>query len=181
MEQVAWQKEMKIAEYEAVKNTAADFMNRMTDKNNCIIFYDKQLEELMYQESQTTLPAADLSSGFQSLIWMVFDIAYRMALLNPHKKEAIANTAGIVLIDELDMHLHPRWQWKVIDALWSVFPNVQFIATTHAPILFASAKDVQIIDIANREPEYRYSHYGIDLNPSINIRKPVKCQRKSKR
>lgn len=168
MEQVAWQKEMKIAEYEAVKDAVAKFMNQMNCGDHCKVFYDKQLEELLYQEEEYILPVSDLSAGFQSLIWMVFDIAYRMALLNPHKKKDIAETKGIVLIDELDMHLHPRWQWKVIDALRSVFPNVQFIATTHAPILFASAKNVWVIDIENKEPEYGYSHYGIDLNTSIN-------------
>ena len=109
-----------------------------------------------------------MSAGFQSLIWMVFDIAYRMAVLNPDKKEKIALTRGIVLIDELDMHLHPKWQWRVIDSLREVFPNVQFIATTHAPILFASAKNVWIIDIEKEEPDYSYSHYGLDLNTSIN-------------
>lgn len=94
----------------------------------------------MYQEGQLILPVMDLSAGFQSLIWMVFDIAYRMAVLNPFLGEKVSETRGIVLIDELDMHLHPKWQWGVIDALRSVFPNVQFIATTHAPILFASSK-----------------------------------------
>ena len=91
-----------------------------------------------------------------------------MAVLNPFLGEKIADTNGVVLIDELDMHLHPKWQWEVIDALRKVFPNVQFIATTHAPILFASAKNVWIIDIENGEPAYGYSHYGIDVNTSIN-------------
>lgn len=168
MEQVAWQKEKPVAEYEAVKKTVSNFMRQMNYGKECRIFYDKQMEELMYQENELILPVMDLSAGFQSLIWMVFDIAYRMAVLNPFLGEKIADTNGVVLIDELDMHLHPKWQWEVIDALRKVFPNVQFIATTHAPILFASAKNVWIIDIENGEPEYGYSHYGIDVNTSIN-------------
>ena len=55
-------------------------------------------------------------------------------------------TSGIVLIDEIDMHLHPKWQWNIINALQKVFPNVQFIEATHSPILFASAKDVWLFD-----------------------------------
>lgn len=168
MEQVAWQKGMPVAEYEAVKKAVSDFMRQMNYGEECRIFYDKQMEELMYQEGQLILPVMDLSAGFQSLIWMVFDIAYRMAVLNPFLGEKVSETRGIVLIDELDMHLHPKWQWGVIDALRSVFPNVQFIATTHAPILFASSKKVWIIDIEEKEPEYGYSHYGIDVNTSIN-------------
>lgn len=73
-----------------------------------------------------------------------------MAVLNPYMKENIAKTQGVVLIDEIDMYLHPRWQWNIINALRKVFPNVQFVVATHSPILFASAKDVWLIDVEKR-------------------------------
>lgn len=77
---------------------------------------------------------------------MVLDIAYRMAILNPDLlDQIISSTPGIVLIDEIDMHLHPNWQWKVIKALQATFPRVQFIATTHSPIIVASCKDENMI------------------------------------
>ena len=158
MEQVAWQKGKKIAEYEAVKKAVADFMGAMDHGGSYEVFYDKQIEELMYVEGEKVLPVSDLSSGYQSLIWMVFDIAYRMALLNPFLLDKITMTHGIVLIDELDMHLHPKWQWMVIRALRETFPNIQFIAATHAPILFASAENVWLIDIEGDEPQYSTSH-----------------------
>ncbi|MCD7956248.1 MAG: AAA family ATPase [Lachnospiraceae bacterium] len=168
MEQVSWQKGKKIAEYEAVKKAVAVFMQRMENSDNCSIFYDKQTETLMLQNGENILPVEDLSSGYQSLVWMVFDIAYRMAVLNPEKKETIAETCGVVLIDEIDMHLHPKWQWNIIDALRGVFPNVQFIAATHAPILFASAKDIWIADVEEEEIKYSWSHYGLDVNHTLN-------------
>lgn len=168
MEQVAWQKEKKIAEYEAVKKAVSDFMQYMEPGADCRVFYDKQQEELMYERGNEILPVMSLSAGYQSLVWMVFDIAYRMAVLNPFMKESIAMTSGIVLIDEIDMHLHPKWQWNIINALQKVFPNVQFIAATHSPILFASAKDVWLIDVDGEEIEYSHSHYGIDINTSLN-------------
>ncbi len=168
MEQVAWQKEKKIAEYEAVKEAVSDFMQYMEPGSDCRVFYDKQQEELMYERGNEILPVMSLSAGYQSLVWMVFDIAYRMAVLNPFMKESIAMTSGIVLIDEIDMHLHPKWQWNIINALQKVFPNVQFIAATHSPILFASAKDVWLIDVDGEEIEYSHSHYGIDINTSLN-------------
>lgn len=168
MEQVAWQKEKKIAEYEAVKKAVSEFMQYMEPGTVCKVFYDKQQEELMYETGEEILPVMSLSAGYQSLVWMVFDIAYRMAVLNPYMKENIAKTSGIVLIDEIDMHLHPKWQWNIINALQSAFPNVQFIAATHSPILFASAKDVWLIDVDGEEIEYSCSHYGIDINTSLN-------------
>lgn len=168
MEQVAWQKEIKISEYEAVKKAVSDFMEYMEPGEQCKIFYDKQQEELMYQNGNKILPVVSLSAGYQSLVWMVFDIAYRMAVLNPFLKENIAQAKGVVLIDEIDMHLHPRWQWNIIHALQKVFPNVQFIAATHSPILFASAKDVWLIDVEGEVIEYSYSHYGIDINTSLS-------------
>jgi len=168
MEQVSWQKEMKIAEYEAVKLAVSDFMQYMEPGSECSVFYDKQQEELMYKKGDIVLPVMSLSAGYQSLIWMVLDIAYRMAVLNPFMKEDIAKTSGVVLIDEIDMHLHPRWQWNIINALQKVFPNVQFIAATHSPILFASAKNVWLIDVDGGEIEYSDSHYGIDINTAIN-------------
>lgn len=167
MEQVAWMKEQKISEYEAVKKAVSDFMTYINGAGSYKIFYDKQIEELMFSSENTVLPVYNLSAGYQSLIWMVFDIAYRMAVLNPDKRDNICETHGVVLIDEIDMHLHPKWQWNIIDALRNTFPNVQFIATTHAPILFASAKDVWVIDIENDEYEYKVSHYGIDVSTAL--------------
>ena len=167
MEQVSWQKGKAIAEYEAVKKAVADFMSYINGKNNYQVFYDKQLEELVYSVDGCVKTVNSLSAGYQSLIWMVFDIAYRMAVLNPENKLQIAEGQGIVLIDEIDMHLHPKWQWNIVDALRKVFPNIQFIATTHAPILFASAKNVWLIDVEQDEPKYSYSHYGIDINTAV--------------
>lgn len=167
MEQVAWQKNTTIAEYEAVKATVGKFMGLINHTETYSLFYDRQQEGLLYRDGDNTRPITDLSAGYQALIWMVFDIAYRMAVLNPFLKENIAETNGIVLIDELDMHLHPKWQWRIIHALKETFPNLQFIASTHSPILFASEKNVWIIDIDNDPIDYSWSHYGVDINTSI--------------
>ena len=167
MEQVSWQKSSKISEYEAAKRTVADFMSNMEQSYPYEVFYDKQLEELVVREGDSFLPISCLSSGYQSLVWLVLDVACRMAMLNPFLMGNIASTPGVVLIDELDMHLHPKWQWRIIDALRKTFPQVQFIATTHAPILFSAAQNVWLIDIDQDAVKYSYSHYGIDVSTSI--------------
>ena len=134
MEKLEWKKEQKISEYEAVKKAVSDFMQCMEIQDGIEVFYDKQQEGLLYQKGDLILSVTSLSAGYQSLVWMVMEIAYRMAVLNPFMKEAVAQTHGVVLIDEIDIHLHHRWQWNIINALRTVFPNVQFIAATHSPI-----------------------------------------------
>lgn len=72
------------------------------------------------------------------------DLAYRVCLLNPELSDR-SQIKGIVLIDEIDMHLHPKWQWNIIKALSTTFKNVQFIIATHSPIVISSAKETNLI------------------------------------
>lgn len=84
-------------------------------------------------------PFEHLSDGQRTLLGLFCDLARRAAILNPHLGgEAAAKTAGVVLIDELDLHLHPRWQRTVISNLRRTFPLMQFICTTHSPFLIQS-------------------------------------------
>ena len=146
MEQISWQQEKPILEYEVVKRADSDFMKFMQDGEGVTVSYDKRTEELVYSDGEETLPIRLLSSGFRNLLGMVFDIAYRMAVLNPDLLDDITEkTPGVVLIDEIDMHLHPNWQWRVVEALKHTFPKVQFIATTHSPIIIASCKEEKLI------------------------------------
>lgn len=80
------------------------------------------------------LRLAALSDGVRNMIALVADIAHRCARLNPHfSEEAARQTPGILLIDEIDMHLHPRWQQLVVDLLRKAFPSLQMILSTHSP------------------------------------------------
>lgn len=99
------------------------------------ISYSFSHEELMAQHPEHgELPVEWLSDGIRNMIGMVADIAYRATKLNPQLgAQASSSTPGIVLIDEVDMHLHPEWQQVVLQGLTDAFPNVQFIVTTHSP------------------------------------------------
>ena len=131
-----------------VKKTVSKFMQLMQEDGRIRVYYDKRTEELVYTNEEEILPVRMLSSGFRNLLGMVFDIAYRMAVLNPDLLENVVEmTPGIVLIDEIDLHLHPRWQWKIIDALKNTFPRVQFIVTTHSPVIIASCKEEKLITL----------------------------------
>lgn len=74
------------------------------------------------------------------------DIAYRMAALNPQLLGNVCReTDGVVLIDEVDLHLHPTWQQRILGDLTEIFPKVQFIVSTHAPAVINTVKSENII------------------------------------
>lgn len=95
---------------------------------------DLDVEYLDSDGSVRRMPVGMLSDGHRSTLGMVADIAYRMALLNPALGGRVVNeTPGVVLIDEVNLHLHPLWQARILGDLRDIFPRVQFIVTTHAP------------------------------------------------
>lgn len=167
MEEISWQEDKKISEYEAVKDAIVTFMSIMCERQVKGVRFHKRTSQLVYSiNEEESIPIHLLSSGYQSVIWMVMDIAYRMAVLNPDLRKEITNkTPGIVLIDELDLHLHPKWQWKIIEALKTTFPSAQFITTTHSPLIIASCKNERLITISEEmEIDYGSSAYGYQVN-----------------
>lgn len=108
-----------------------------------------------------------LSSGFKIMLAMVADLAARMAEANPNMADPLQSD-GIVLIDEVEQHLHPQWQRKVLSQLHSTFPNVQFIVTTHSPLVLLGANnDAEIFHLEDRhivsKASSDYSSYDVSL------------------
>lgn len=97
--------------------------------------YNFNYDELaMFNKDHGYLPVSLLSDGVRAVVALVADLAWRCTKLNPQLgAEAASQTPGIVLIDEIDLHLHPSWQQKVIHTLQDTFKNIQFIITTHSP------------------------------------------------
>jgi len=83
-----------------------------------------------------------LSDGEKGFITLIGDIARRLAIANPESKNPLLGE-GIILIDEIELHLHPSWQIEIIPQLRSTFPNCQFIVTTHSPLVLSSIKDTE--------------------------------------
>jgi predicted ATP-binding protein involved in virulence len=108
-----------------------------------------------------------LSDGEKCLLAMVGDLARRLAIANPSLPNPLQGS-GVVLIDEIELHLHPKWQREIIPALTRTFPNCQFIVTTHSPQVLSQVKpdSIYILEqtdagITARHPE---SSYGRDSN-----------------
>ena len=108
-----------------------------------------------------------LSDGEKGLLAMVGDLARRLAIANPGLADPLQGS-GVVLIDEIELHLHPNWQREIIPALTRTFPNCQFIVTTHSPQVISEVKpeSIYILEktddgIIARRPE---SSFGRDSN-----------------
>ncbi|GAB3450302.1 hypothetical protein GCM10027396_26010 [Insolitispirillum peregrinum] len=111
------------------------------------IFFDPVIGEVFVRFSnQEVQPFSNLSDGQRVMVAMVADIAKKAALLNPHLGEDVARQSpGLVLIDELDLHLHPRWQRQIARNLMQAFPQIQFICTTHSPQIIGELQPNQVL------------------------------------
>lgn len=107
--------------------------------------------EIYFQTPHGRVPIQALSDGFRSIFVIVVDLLLRMSLMTPRREDALLQEA-VCLIDEIDAHLHPRLQSRVIPALRTLFPNVQFIATTHSPFIVESVEAKNIFQLSAEEP-----------------------------
>lgn len=167
-EQMEWSsvRMNSIAEnYEQFGKIVSKFMSIMNDGLISKVVYQPNEGKLLYSENGKFKDIDDLSAGYQSILNLILDLAYRMAILNPDEGENISKVEGIVFIDEIDSNLHPKWQWRVIDALTEIFPNIQFIAATHSSIIVSSCKDTNIINLdENGNVRYITDSYAFSVN-----------------
>lgn len=153
----------------------------ITALENCTGFrYDfKQGRVIVEYNDGTATPFEHLSDGQRTILGLFCDIARRAAILNPHLGgDASQETEGIVLIDELDLHLHPKWQRRIIEDLRNIFPKIQFICTSHSPFLIQSLRSSEELIMLEGEPLADYSNKGIETiaknmgvdRPDVSIR-----------
>ncbi len=114
-------------------------------------------------KSGKTYDVAQLSQGEKSLMALIGDIARRLSVMNPDLENPLTGK-GIVLIDEVDMHLHPKWQRTLINQLSETFPACQFVLTTHSPLVISDSKDVLTYLIKDDELKQLPPLYGEDAN-----------------
>lgn len=118
--------------------------------NNKFEFKANGTYSLIIKKDADILELNQLSDGERTLIMLVSDITRHLILANPSLSNPIEGE-GIVLIDEIDLHLHPQWQKTILNALVNTFPNLQFIVTTHSPYVVTHLglddKQVQVYSI----------------------------------
>lgn len=120
---------------------------------------------VVVDKGDITISMNQLSSGEKMIIYLVADITRRLLILN-HNKEDSLDQAGIVLIDELEMHLHPNWQRNIVKSLQLTFPKLQFIATTHSPQVIANLNSDYILELGEISEINKVNHQtlGVDSN-----------------
>lgn len=106
--------------------------------------------KMVVAKNNTKLSINQLSDGEKCYIAMIGDLARRMAIANPDAKDPL-KCSGIVLIDEVELHLHPEWQRKIVPTLRNTFPNIQFIITTHSPQVLGEIKDMDIYKLSKMD------------------------------
>lgn len=112
-------------------------------------YFSREYSELVIEfDDGRFFPFSDLSDGQRSLVSLTADLAVRCAHLNQHLGElAPAKTPGVVLIDEIDLFVHPGWQRTILDRLRTTFPLVQFVITTHSPFILQSLGKGRVINL----------------------------------
>lgn len=144
---------------------------RISGSQNASLSFELDTHRLVLEfetaEGNTQRFAMDeMSDGYKNTLSMIGDLAYRMAVLNPTLGDLVLEkTPGVVLIDEIDLHLHPQWQQTILNDLHAIFPNVQFIVSSHAPAVINSISREQIRILDNGEIYMPAAQtYGRDAN-----------------
>ena len=155
--------------YEVVKGAIVRCVPNADD-----LWYDGDRQEIVLSIAGRAQPFANLSAGQRMMVALVADVATKAVMQNPHLMSDVGRgdsevppvlqqTPGMVLIDEIDVHLHPKWQREVVRDLKETFPKIQFIGTSHSPFIIQSLEagelrtldpgGPQLLEYANRSIE----------------------------
>jgi len=119
---------------------------------------------LLIDHEGTSVPARLLSDGERGALALVLDLSRRLAQANPQMANPAAEAEAIVLIDEIDLHLHPTWQRQIVRNLVATFPKCQFIATTHSPQVIGEVEHGRIQIIADGQVYSPTHSFGVDAS-----------------
>jgi len=141
----------------AARESICDFMHARA------LHYDVGEDTFFVYKDKQALSVNQLSDGEKALLALVGDLTYRLSVTHPHltgSDELLQKAEAVVMIDEMEAHLHPAWQRMVVPRLLETFPNVQFIITTHSPQVLGEIKSENIVmleDAPQGIQHYRFS------------------------
>ncbi len=152
----------------SMKRALADILPFVNAPNDIMILdpMEPAAEEsggLRFQTQNGDVPLAGLSLGHRTVAAWIVDLGWKLVRRYPESKKPLEEPA-VVLIDEIDLHLHPRWQRKIMSQFSDHFTNVQFVATTHSPLMITSMIDVNVAVLSQTEPG---DHVVIENDPEV--------------
>ncbi len=126
--------------------------------------------DYLFERAGNRVPFLLMSEGYRAFIGWAADLLYHLSAVTP-PGDKLAETRGIVMVDEIDLHLHPRWQMKVIETVAKVLPHMQFILTSHSPLVVGSLEWMNIITLelgsksnSTHASQLRESIHGLDAD-----------------
>jgi predicted ATP-binding protein involved in virulence len=165
----------KITEHQ--KQLGINAINELLPEHNFFSKIDNN-GKIWFNVNGTEVPTVALSDGFRSVMALAGDLVWRLIEAFPNSNNALKEN-GVVLIDELDIHLHPTWQREIALKLQKIFPNIQFITATHSPLIALGAGEQAVtycfvrqngkVEIQKLENIYRYSVNDILTSPAFNL------------
>ena len=139
------------ARLDSMKHALADILPFINAASDIDIADPEELSgRLRFQTQFGDVPLNDLSLGHRTVTAWIVDLAWRLVKHYPESTMPLAEPA-VVLIDEIDLHLHPRWQRMIMKQFSDHFRNVQFVATTHSPLMITSMIDVNVAVLKQTE------------------------------
>ncbi|GLH71319.1 ATP-binding protein [Geothrix rubra] len=123
---------------------------------------EESASPLVISKGGITLDVSQLSDGERGVLALVLDLARRLSQANPSLADPLADGDAVVLIDEIDLHLHPKWQRQIVRNLTATFPRCQFIATTHSPQVIGEVEHGRIQIIADGKVYSPTHSFGVD-------------------
>ena len=123
---------------------------------------DNSGRELLIDKEGGTLAVRHMSDGERGTLALVLDMTRRLVQANPEMDNPVAEAEAVVLIDEIDLHLHPSWQRAIVHKLKSTFPRCQFIATTHSPQVIGEVESNRIHIMTDKEVYSPTHSFGVD-------------------
>lgn len=119
-------------------------LNRVLAKSDYRFTGEQDGGDYLFEGRGAKIPFQALSDGYRALIGWVADLLYHVCVSCPNGKKLVDNH-GIAMVDEVDLHLHPAWQMRIVESLARALPNIQFIFTSHSPLVAGSLEWMNVI------------------------------------
>ena len=152
---------------QALQSAATQFLENYTRLE--AVDGEKTKTISLLDDDENPLDIRQLSDGERGLLALILDLARRLSLANPKLEDPLRDGEAVVLIDELDLHLHPGWQRTIVEKLTTTFPNCQFIATTHSPQIIGECDPAGLILLTKEDGKVvvtQDGHQGFGLDSS---------------